>query len=203
MVQKVLQRIARLRERLLEDLHERRHSGVVVGPVRVQLPEGGIERAGEGWVRLVRDEWVCGKGALAPTRSVGSGGRQALPSKGVSASGRWIIPMSAGCRLRMLYVNGRTTTTAAGGACKLSCERRFTNDARSVAGRWLWYGDRVSELLRCRSRADVRRAQEALEQAEEARAVLHVEHIPVKECVQPRVKGGVVPAESREHGSRR
>jgi hypothetical protein len=49
----------------------------------------------------------------------------------------WIITIKAGCFLRILYVKGIIITMAAGGAFSDNRERRFINEARRVAGRWL------------------------------------------------------------------
>ncbi len=58
-VEEVLHRVARPRERLLEDPGERRHRRVVVLPVRVELPERALERVRQVRVLLGRVESVC------------------------------------------------------------------------------------------------------------------------------------------------
>jgi hypothetical protein len=45
--------------------------------------------------------------------------------------------ISAGWRLRTLYVKGMTITMAAGGAFNDSRDNLLMNDARRVTGRWL------------------------------------------------------------------
>ena len=59
-VQKVFHRVARSRERLLEDLRQRRHRRVVVLPMTIQLPQRALERVRQGRVCLRRVESVCG-----------------------------------------------------------------------------------------------------------------------------------------------
>ena len=54
-----------------------------------------------------------------------------------NASSRWMTCMHVGCRLSKLYTIGIIATIPCGGAVKDSLERRLTNDATRVAGRYL------------------------------------------------------------------
>ena len=58
MIQKVLHRVARLRERLAEDLRQGGHAGVVVLPMRGELPEGAGEGVGLLGVGFMGEEGV-------------------------------------------------------------------------------------------------------------------------------------------------
>ena len=58
MIQKVLHRVARLRERLTEDLRQGGHAGVVVLPMGGELPEGAGEGVGLLGVGFLGEEGV-------------------------------------------------------------------------------------------------------------------------------------------------
>jgi len=53
--------------------------------------------------------------------------------------------IKAGCFFRILYVKGMIMTIAAGGAESDNLDRRFTKDARRVAGKWL--GEELELIL--------------------------------------------------------
>lgn len=65
---------------------------------------------------------------------------ECLPDSKPSSS-RWIMAINEGCLFRMLYVKGMIITMAAGGADRERRARRFTKDARRLAGRWLEKAD--------------------------------------------------------------
>ena len=56
-------------------------------------------------------------------------------SSSSSAEIRRTIPISAGCRLKTLYVKGMTMTIAAGGTFNESLESLLMKEASRVAGR--------------------------------------------------------------------
>ena len=114
-----------------------------------------------------------------------------------SAGIRWTIPISAGCRLRMLYVKGMTMTIAAGGAFNESLESLLMKEASRVAGRWLCRKIWVCLLKVCgRGRLtikqNVRRCQKQFSHSEKSCSMLRVWDVPIKEGILGGVKRWVV-----------
>jgi len=88
-------------------------------------------------------------------------------------------------------------TIAAGGANNAHLANLFTNEASKVAGKWLLTS---MDATAVDTKKDSRGAQEKFSQTEESRTMLKMQYIPVYECVQSRVKGGIITVRSPQTG---